>query len=190
MNPPGGPPLRWFTHMPEHDAGLRPTLAAAAAKAQTGRALAPTRRPTPSPDHDMMNHSTAPSTATGLRHSLGDAADRADRRLVEAAQEADRAHRQIERALQRGDGAQALRERRWQGRIDPLVDRLSTSARQLARQSMDMASHAGSRAQESLHHYADATSGYISRQPMRSVLIAAAVGAAVAALLASSRRRY
>lgn len=122
--------------------------------------------------------------------SLSDAADRADRRLEQAAHHAERAHRQVERALTSGTSPDALRERRWTGRTDPLVSRLSETARQLARHSMDMASNAGQSAKASLNRYADTTTGYIAQQPVRSVLIAAAVGAGVALLLAAGRKRF
>lgn len=140
----------------------------------------------------MTTHTSSHPTANSVRHSLSDAADRADRRLAEAAHASERAHRQVDRALQRaaGEGADALHERRWQGRADPLVGRLSSRAQDLARQSMNLASNAGYRAQESWNRYADATTGYVARQPMRSVLIAAAIGAGLALLVASSRKRY
>lgn len=125
-----------------------------------------------------------------MHPSLSDVAGRAERRLVQAAHEADRAHRQVERALLRGDGTDALHERRWSGRMDPLMGRLSSSARDLARQSLDMASHAGAQAQQSLHRYANATTGYIAEQPVRAVLIAAALGAGLALLLSASRKDH
>ena len=59
-----------------------------------------------------------------------------------------------------------------------------------ASQGKDLASNAGHKAQESLHHYADATTRYISHKPVQSVLIAAGVGAALALLLAASRKRH
>ena len=138
----------------------------------------------------MMTTASSTSHATHALPTLSDAADRADRRLAEAAHDAERAHRQVERALMRGTSPEALRERRWAGRADPLVNRLSETARQLARQSMDMASTAGQSAKASLNRYADSTSGYIAQQPVRSVLIAAAVGAGVALLLAAGRKRF
>lgn len=73
--------------------------------------------------------------------------------------------------------------------VDPLVDHFSAKAQQLARQSFDMATEAKEMAQKSLSRYSAATSHYVSEQPVRSVLIAAAVGAAVALLVASSRQR-
>lgn len=79
--------------------------------------------------------------------------------------------------------------RELRGEVDPLVDMLASKAQKLARQSLDMAAEAKDKAQQSLSRYASATTHYVAEQPMRSVLIAAAVGAAVALLVANSRQR-
>lgn len=79
--------------------------------------------------------------------------------------------------------------RTLRGNIDPLVDKLATQAQRLARQSMDMASEASERAQKSLHRYTEATTRYVANEPVKSVLIAAAVGAAVALLVNAARHR-
>ena len=79
--------------------------------------------------------------------------------------------------------------RELRGEVDPLVDMLASKAQKLARQSLDIAAEAKEKAQQSLTRYASATSHYVSEQPVRSVLIAAAVGAVVAILVSSSRRR-
>ena len=77
------------------------------------------------------------------------------------------------------------------GSIDPVVDKLATQAQKLARQSLDMAAEASERAQRSMHRYADATTRYVANEPLKAVRIAAAVGAAVALLVASAaRQRY
>jgi ElaB/YqjD/DUF883 family membrane-anchored ribosome-binding protein len=73
--------------------------------------------------------------------------------------------------------------------VDPMIDMLAEKAQKLARQSKDMASQARHKTQESLTRYADVTTKYVADQPVRSVIIAAAVGAAVALLVASSRNR-
>jgi ElaB/YqjD/DUF883 family membrane-anchored ribosome-binding protein len=75
------------------------------------------------------------------------------------------------------------------GSVDPVVDMLASRAQKLARQSLDMAAEAKERAQQSLTRAADATTRYVSEQPLRSVLIAAAVGASVALLIAATRGR-
>ena len=77
--------------------------------------------------------------------------------------------------------------REFRGSVDPMVDMLASKAQKLARQSLDMASEAKDRAEKSLKQAADATTRYVSEQPMRSILIAAAVGAVVAVIVSSSR---
>jgi ElaB/YqjD/DUF883 family membrane-anchored ribosome-binding protein len=79
--------------------------------------------------------------------------------------------------------------RELRGNVDPLVDRFSAKAQQLARQSLDMAAEATEMAQKSLSRYTAATSQYVAAQPVRSVLIAAGVGAAIALLVSSARNR-
>lgn len=79
--------------------------------------------------------------------------------------------------------------RELRGQVDPMVDMLASKAQQLARQSLDLASEAKHRAQQSLSQAAGATGRYVSEQPLRSVLIAAAVGAAVAMLISATRHR-
>ncbi|UUZ62532.1 hypothetical protein LP417_21300 [Polaromonas sp. P1-6] len=80
--------------------------------------------------------------------------------------------------------------RELRGNVDPVVDMLASKAQMLARQSLDMASEAKDRAQQSLSRAAGATTRYVAEQPLRSVLIAAAVGAAVALLISSARNHH
>jgi ElaB/YqjD/DUF883 family membrane-anchored ribosome-binding protein len=87
-------------------------------------------------------------------------------------------------ALDQAEGK--IRELR--GSVDPMVDKLADTAQKLARQSMDMATEAKHKAEESMARYAGMTTKYVSEQPMRSVLIAAAVGAAIALLVAAAAR--
>ena len=79
--------------------------------------------------------------------------------------------------------------RELRGSVDPMVEMLASKAQKMARQSLDMASEAKDRAEKSLKHAADATTRYVSEQPMRSVLVAVTVGAAFALLISSSRNR-
>lgn len=79
--------------------------------------------------------------------------------------------------------------RELRGSVDPMVDMLATKAQKLARQSLDMATEAKDRAQQSLGRAADVTQRYVSEQPLRSVLIAAAVGASIALLISVTRNR-
>ena len=48
---------------------------------------------------------------------------------------------------------------------------------------------ASAKAQDSWTHCAQASHAYVAKQPMRSVLMAAAVGAGLALLLSASRKR-
>ena len=73
--------------------------------------------------------------------------------------------------------------------IDPVVEMLTTKAQKMARQSLDLATQARDRAQETMTRATDVTSRYVSEQPLRSVLIAAGVGAVVALLISASRNR-
>lgn len=87
------------------------------------------------------------------------------------------------------DGADSAM-RKARGRIDPAIEEFAHSAQRLAHRGIDMASHTGARAQQSLRRYAAVTERYVADQPVRSVLIAAAAGAIIAALaLAATRKR-
>ncbi len=72
--------------------------------------------------------------------------------------------------------------------IDPMVGKLTAQSQRLARQSLDAAAEATARAQRSLGRYANSTARYVSNEPVKSVLIAAAVGAGVALLVAAARK--
>ncbi len=73
--------------------------------------------------------------------------------------------------------------------IDPVVGKMTAQSQRLARQSLDLAAQASARAQRSLSRYADSTTRYVANEPVKSVLIAAAVGAGVALLVAAARNR-
>ena len=73
--------------------------------------------------------------------------------------------------------------------VRPALEKFSQTAEEYAHQGMDMAIHAKDRARESLSHYSAATGRYVADKPVQSVLIAAAVGAAIALLVSSSRNR-
>jgi ElaB/YqjD/DUF883 family membrane-anchored ribosome-binding protein len=75
-------------------------------------------------------------------------------------------------------------------RVDPMVDMMSVTAQKLAKQSMDMATDAKEYAQHAINRASKASTQYVSEQPVRSVLIAAAVGAAVAVLITSMRSHH
>lgn len=73
--------------------------------------------------------------------------------------------------------------------VQPALEKFSRKAEEYAHQGMDMAMHAKDRARDSLSHYSAATSRYVADKPVQSVMIAAAVGAAVALLVSTARNR-
>ena len=73
--------------------------------------------------------------------------------------------------------------------VQPALEKLSRKAGEYAHQGMDMAAQAKDKARESLSQYSAATGRYVADKPVQSVLIAAAVGAAVALLVSSARNR-
>jgi ElaB/YqjD/DUF883 family membrane-anchored ribosome-binding protein len=70
-----------------------------------------------------------------------------------------------------------------------MVDLMAVTAQKLAKQSMNMASDAKEYAQHAMNRASKASTQYVSEQPVRSVLMAAAVGAAVAVVITSMRSR-
>lgn len=73
--------------------------------------------------------------------------------------------------------------------VQPVLEKLTRKAEDYAHQGMDMAVNAKDKARESLSHYGAVTTRYVADKPVQSVLIAAAVGAAVALLVSSARNR-
>jgi ElaB/YqjD/DUF883 family membrane-anchored ribosome-binding protein len=75
------------------------------------------------------------------------------------------------------------------GRAGDKVRDLRSGASTLAGRGVDAASEAAALAQKQFSRYADVTGRYVSQQPVKSVLIAVAAGAAIAALVVAARRR-
>jgi ElaB/YqjD/DUF883 family membrane-anchored ribosome-binding protein len=76
-----------------------------------------------------------------------------------------------------------------QSQAQPAIKKLSRQAENIAHQGIQMAAQAKDKARESISHYSEATSRYVAEKPVQSVLIAAAVGAALALLVSSARGR-
>jgi len=72
---------------------------------------------------------------------------------------------------------------------EPAVEQLAAPVQQAVQRGLDAASTTGARAQRRIGQAADVTGRYISDQPVRSVLIAAAAGAAITALIVLASRR-
>jgi ElaB/YqjD/DUF883 family membrane-anchored ribosome-binding protein len=79
--------------------------------------------------------------------------------------------------------------RQLRDNAEPTVEQLAARVQQAVQRGLEAASKTGARAQQRFGDAAQVTTRYISDQPMRSVLFAAAAGAALAALLALALRR-
>lgn len=72
--------------------------------------------------------------------------------------------------------------------IDPVIDDLAARAQEFASRSISYAAETSERARRQFNDAADATCRYVSDQPAKSMLLAAAAGAALATALMMSRR--
>ncbi|ROR41751.1 hypothetical protein QY917_10705 [Diaphorobacter sp. C33] len=81
------------------------------------------------------------------------------------------------------------RVQRMQEGVDPMIDDLAAKAQDLATRGISYCAHTGERARRQFHQAADATNRYVTEQPGKSLLIAAAAGAAFATALMWTRHR-
>jgi ElaB/YqjD/DUF883 family membrane-anchored ribosome-binding protein len=106
--------------------------------------------------------------------------------LVQGASQASESTQEYARqALDKAEN----RLRQLRGNVDPVVDLLASKAQKMAQHSLDLASEARVRAEQSLKRAAGVTTRYVAEQPVRSILMAAGVGAGVALLVAAARQR-
>ena len=129
-----------------------------------------------------MNTATVKNTTSSAAATAHQAADDLQKTADKAM---DSTRQYANDALDKAEG----KVRELRGNVDPMIDMLATKAQKLARQSLDMAAEAKDRAQKSINRATDATTRYVAEQPLRSVLIAAAVGAGVALLVSAARNR-
>ena len=126
------------------------------------------------------------NTPSNIAHDAAPSIRKASEDMLQSAGKAlDTTREHANDALDRAES----KVRELRGSVDPMVDMLASKAQKLARQSLDTASETKEPAEKSLKHAADPTTRYVSEQPMRSVLMAAAVGATVALLVSVSRNR-
>jgi ElaB/YqjD/DUF883 family membrane-anchored ribosome-binding protein len=84
------------------------------------------------------------------------------------------------------EGVRSLRSQ-----ADPVIDDLAARAQELAARSIDYCAETSARARRQMQQAAEATNKYVAEQPGKSLVIAAASGAALATLvLWMSRRRH
>ncbi|MBU0747065.1 MAG: hypothetical protein KKH21_04690 [Gammaproteobacteria bacterium] len=127
-----------------------------------------------------MSIQTATDKVANSAHKLADD-------VLQSAQDAVQSTRSVaNNTLERAeDGVRALRSR-----TDPAIDDLAARAQELATRSIDYCAETSARARRQLHQAADATNKYVVEQPGKSLVIAAASGAALATLMFwMSRRR-
>ncbi|RYF76961.1 MAG: hypothetical protein EOO22_00425 [Comamonadaceae bacterium] len=78
--------------------------------------------------------------------------------------------------------------RELKGSVEPTVDQIAARVQQAVQRGIDAATKTSAKAQRQLEQAADVTGRYIADQPVRSVLIAAAAGAAITALIVLASR--
>jgi len=71
---------------------------------------------------------------------------------------------------------------------EPTMEQLAARVQQAVQRGLDSASRTSARAQRQFEVAADRTGQYIADQPVRSILLAAAAGAAITALLVLATR--
>ncbi len=77
----------------------------------------------------------------------------------------------------------------FQNGVKPAIERLASRGAEIAQTGLDATREAGTRAKATASRYVNACENYVTEQPMKSVAIAAAAGAALAALLIVARNR-
>ena len=85
------------------------------------------------------------------------------------------AHQAVDRIADRASG--------WTDQAAPVIDRVTERAQGLARQSAQWARQNSDRVRQQVAQASDRTVGYVREEPVRSVLIAAAAGALLVALV-------
>jgi ElaB/YqjD/DUF883 family membrane-anchored ribosome-binding protein len=73
--------------------------------------------------------------------------------------------------------------------VNPAVSDLAERAQELATRGIDYCANASDRARRQFQQASDATTRYVSEQPGKSVLLAAAAGAALATVVLATRSR-
>lgn len=109
-------------------------------------------------------------------------------------------HESLRERLEEGAPRAMESARHWADEAGHASGKLVDNTRELAAQALERAASrmrnlregmadTASAAQKQVGHYAEATRRYVSNQPLRSALIAAGVGAAVALVILGLRRR-
>ncbi|MBS0341119.1 MAG: hypothetical protein JSS56_11370 [Proteobacteria bacterium] len=81
------------------------------------------------------------------------------------------------------------RVRDFRREAEPTMEQIAARVQQAVQRGLESASKTSARAQRRFEEAADVTGRYIADQPVRSVLLAAAAGAALTALIVLATRR-
>ena len=127
-----------------------------------------------------MSVQTAADKAIASAHKVTEGVMHSAQSAVESTREA--AHNSLDKAEQ---GVRALRSH-----ADPAIDDLAARAQDLANRSIEYCAETSARARRQMQQAAQATTQYVSEQPGKSLLIAAASGAALATLVMWLSRRH
>jgi ElaB/YqjD/DUF883 family membrane-anchored ribosome-binding protein len=119
-----------------------------------------------------------------IKPLAGDASNLADH-AAEGANSAIRSTQNVANAAfdRLSDKVESVRDQ-----AAPMIDRLSSQAEIAARRGIDAVRDTSAKVRERAQQVSDSTVGYIQDKPMKSVLIAAAAGAALMALLSLMNR--
>ncbi|WP_027014785.1 hypothetical protein [Comamonas composti] len=115
-------------------------------------------------------------------HQAAEAAESAAKDTIQATAQSTRkaAANAVDKAQQ---GLKAVEDE-----LNPVIDDLAARAQEWATRSINFCADSSDRARRQLHAAADTTTRYVIEQPGRSVLIAAAAGAAIATAFFMSLR--
>ena len=131
-------------------------------------------------DHANQKATDAVNKVADTARNLGEDALKGAQHAVKATREA------ADTTLDKAEAS----VKEWREGVDPTISDLAAKAQALAEKSINYCAHTGTRLREQMDDYSDATARYVRDQPAKSVLIAAAAGAAFALVtMALSRRR-
>lgn len=129
-----------------------------------------------------MNTQTAAQKIADTAHSINDSAAATAKDAVQATRKA--ANNSLDKA-ERGVNY-------VHSELDPAIDDLAARAQDLASRGISYCAETSERARRQFNHATEVTTRYVQDQPGKSLLLAAAAGAAFATLcvLTSRRRAY
>lgn len=114
--------------------------------------------------------------------------DQPNRLADQAAQSADHAIRSTQRATNQALDSLASSVQDMRHEATPLLNRASDQASTMAHRGLDAIRESSHQLSEKARHASDSTINYIKEEPVKAMLIAAATGAALMALITMMSR--